>query len=204
MAKKEKVEEKKKALFTQRLFAFLIDVIIVMIITSIISVPFIDADKNKEVAEETNAILERLQKQEITFNEYFIEYQDVYYKNAKANGISSLIGIVVAILYYIVYQTYMKGQTLGKKFMKIRVVSNDGELTMNQMIFRSFLATNLLLDMIAMCFITFASKDVFFTSSFIFEGIIYTVFIISFFMVAFGKDGRAIHDRLFHTTVERI
>ena len=87
--------------------------------------------------------------------------------------------------------------------MKIRVVSDNGDLTMNQMIFRSFLANSLLIDIFIFIFMLFSSKYVFFYSSALLEFLQYLMIFISVIMIAYTQDGCALHDKIVHTKVIR-
>ena len=61
----------------------------------------------------------------------------------KIQGISILITVLVSIIYFVVFQYNNKGQTLGKKLMKIKVNSLNGDLTMNQLVVRSLLVNSM-------------------------------------------------------------
>ena len=115
----------------------------------------------------------------------------------------SLITIALNILYFVVYQLYNKGQTIGKKLMKIKIISTDGELFMNQMIFRAFIANFILVDLISFLFMLTKSKELYFYGTGIFQFIQYIIVIVSVFMIMFRKDGCSIHDKLVHTKVIR-
>ena len=193
----------KKAYFVQRLIAFLIDILLVYTITSIVAMPFVDTKESKKVNEEINELLDQTTKQEITTREFADRNMDLSYRVARKNGIISLITLVMNILYFMVFQLYNKGQTIGKQIMKIRVKSDHGELTMNQMIFRAFIANSILLDLITFMFMLSNSRLVYFYGITTFGTIQYTITFVSIFMVLIRKDGRAIHDLLVKTRVVR-
>ena len=142
-------------------------------------------------------------KQEISTQEYIDYYAQTEYQIARLTGTRSLILLFIGVLYYIVFQTYNRGQTIGKKLMKIRVVSNDGELSYNQMIFRSLIANSILLNIIMFTFMLFNSAEVYFYSYIIFAVIQFVITIISAIMVMNNNNGLAVHDRLVHTMVVR-
>ncbi|MBQ3297270.1 MAG: RDD family protein [Bacilli bacterium] len=191
----------KKAYFVQRLIAFLIDILLVYTITSIVAMPFVDTKESKKVNEEINELLDQTTKQEITTREFADRNMDLSYRVARKNGIISLITLVMNILYFMVFQLYNKGQTIGKQIMKIRVKSDHGELTMNQMIFRAFIANSILLDLITFMFMLSNSRLVYFYGITTFSTLQYSITLISIFMILIRKDGCAIHDLLVHTKV---
>ena len=203
----EKVDSEKsddkRALFIQRLIAFIIDMVLVLFITSIISTPFVDSKKVEKLEKEQKQIIQKFQKQEIDVDQYYISYSDNYYKLTRNTGMVSLITILVEIIYFVVFQLYNKGQTLGKKIMKIRILSNDGDLFMNQMIYRSLISNFILMHIITFILMLFSPKEVFIILSFIVEIIQYIIMFISVIMISSKKGGYAIHDKLAHTKVIR-
>lgn len=196
-------KELKKASLVKRLCAYVVDFLIILVVTSLLASPFIDSKKTIEVQQEANKIMEQYQAGEITPNEYISRYSDVYYKLGRESGITTFIEIIIGILYFIVLQLYNKGQTFGKKLMKIKVISDNGDLTMNQMIFRSLICNTILLNIINLAFITFTSKTVYTGVSATISIIQYIIMFISL-LLATTKDGRTIHDRIAHTRVVNI
>lgn len=203
----EKVDSEKpgdkRALFIQRFIAFIIDMVLVLLVTSIVSTPFVNTKKVEKIEKEQKQIIEKFQKQDIDVEEYYIDYSNVYYKLTRNTGIVSIITILLEVIYFVVFQLYNKGQTLGKKIMKIRVVAEDGDLFMNQMIYRSLLSNLILMHIITFILMLFSPKSVFFLLSFIVEMIQYLIMFISVIMISSKNGGYAIHDKLAHTKVIR-
>lgn len=203
--KTKKSPSREKALFIQRLAAFIIDIMLVSTVASLFSVPFIDVEGVNKLNEEATAIVDQYLNQEIDMNDYLSETVSITYQLARKNGIVTIINLFLAILYFVVYQFYQNGQTIGKKLLRIQIISNDeDELTMNQMIFRSLIINSILVEMIVLGFIILASREVYFYGVGTFEGIQYLVMLISVFMVMFREDGRGLHDLIAHTKVVKI
>ena len=113
-----------------------------------------------------------------------------------------IVEVVVIILYYVVFQCYNKGQTIGKKLMHIKVVSNNGdELNINNYIMRSIIVNSLLINIVLIGLVLFTSKEIYFYTSYILQGIQSVLVIVSAFMMMYKKDGRGIQDYLAHTKV---
>lgn len=198
-----KQDKDDKALFIQRVAAYLIDMIIIMMVASLVASPFIDSKSVTKLNESSAEIIDKYMKEEISEKTYFSEAMSISYQMAKQNGIYSLITIFLNILYFVVYQFYNNGQTIGKKLLKIKVVAEDGELSMNQMIFRSLIINSILVQMILMGFVIFASQRVYLSTTLILELLQYTIILVSGFMIMFNKSGKGLHDMIVHSRVIR-
>jgi uncharacterized RDD family membrane protein YckC len=90
-------------------------------------------------------------------------------------GSSSFINLILTIIYFGWLQTYLKGQTLGKKITGIRVTRLDGsEVKLGRMLLREIIG----------------------------KTVSALILLIGFFMAA-GKAKRALHDRMAGTIVVR-
>ena len=203
MSKRIEEEKHKKALFLQRFLAFCIDVILISLLASIITTPFMDKEKMEKIEKQEIQLLEQTKSQDFDVDDYIDSYMSINYKTARYSGLLSLVVIFLDVLYFVVYQMYKNGQTIGKKIMKIRIVSDDGELSTNQMIFRSFLSNLILLSLLKYIFMLFGTKESYFYVSGVFELFQYLIMFISVIMIANRKDGKTVHDLLFHTSVIR-
>lgn len=198
-AKKSKYES---ATFVQRLCAYIIDLLLIGILGSFIAYPFTNYDKIDSLKEKQNVLAEKFVNNDVALEEYAVESANIVYSQAKYSGPITIVNIAMYILYYVVFQIYCSGQTIGKKLLGIRVISTtDEDLTMNQMIFRTLIANSVLLDFLSIIFIIFLSKDIYISCFALFSLIQNIIIIISIFTVMFGKEGLAVHDRLCHTKV---
>lgn len=197
-----KEKQSEKALFIQRFAAFILDVFIVSMVASMIAYPFLDMNSIDKLSESSTQIVEDYMKQEISIEEYTNESISVSYEMARKQGILSLITIFLNILYFVVFQIKNDGQTIGKKLLKIKVSSNDGnQLTMNQMIFRSLIINSILIDMVNFCVLLFTNQMAYFYGVGILSMIQFIIIAASGFMVMFSEKRQGIHDLIAHTDV---
>ncbi len=196
---KKKIEN--KALFIQRLAAFLIDIVIVSFFATIISFPFIDYDSVKKLDDQSKEIIEKYTNNEIKIDTYFTETKNITYEMAKQEGALTLSMLFISILYFVVYQFKKKGQTVGKKLLKIKVDKYDKDLTINDYIFRAFIIDSIIFDMLIFIFVIFSSSNIYFAGDMVIESIKYILLAVCALMVMFRNDGRGLHDMLAHTIV---
>ena len=200
----DKKKSDKKVLFSQRLCAYFIDVLIVSIIAGLLSTVFIDNEKLNDLTKRLENVTQEITTAQELDNLKFEEYIDACYDVARYQGIIVFMELIVVISYYVIYQIYNDGQTIGKKLMKFKVVSRNGDLTMNQMIFRTCLSTTLVVNLLSLLLMSFVSKYVYFYGVLVIELIFNTIFLISVGMVMFSKTGFALHDKFFNTEVVKI
>lgn len=194
--------KKEKALFVQRFVAFILDIFIVSSIASLISYPFLDTKSINKLNNESNELIEKYTAKEIDMNTYAVEVKNIGYQLSQKQGVVSLVTLFLSVLYFIVYQYYNNGQTVGKKLMKIRVSSSTNkEITMNSFIFRSLIINSILVDMISFAIVIFGNETTYFYGVAICGIIKYTLLLICGFMVMWSKSGMGLHDRIAHTTV---
>ena len=114
--------------FNKRLMAYLLDILFVAVVFYLVSsIRFINPyyDKYIEVFNDYTETLDKYSKQEITSEEMLDMNQDNFYYLARYSISYNISTIVIIIGYYVLFQKFNNGQTLGKKIMKIKVVSKD-------------------------------------------------------------------------------
>ena len=204
-SEKKDIDEDKsrKALFVQRLCAFIFDMLLVSLIASFITTPFLNSDKIHELEKKEQELIINIQSNDFKNNSFFLEYSDFFYQYSRSMGIVSIANILFKVLYFIVYQIYNNGQTIGKKIMKIKIVSDSGELLMNQMILRSMLNNFIFVDLSTFIFMLFSPKKYYMSLIGIVYFAHYLLLLVSIFMLIYRKDGRTIADRFVYTKVIR-
>ena len=192
---------KDKAYFLPRIVAYLIDVLIVSMIVSLLTIPF--NNKNIETLNsDLSSISDKYMNSEITMEEYLNQTLEITY-DLNYNMIPiTIIDMTCLIFYFIVFQHYNKGQTIGKKIMKIKIISNDeNELTINNYVYRSFILNGLLISMLDVILMLFMNKNYYFYLSFTLQFVQIVLILVTVLMVLFNKEGRGLHDKIGNTKV---
>lgn len=189
-----------KASFAKRLGAFIIDSVILSIVFAIITMGF-RLDTNS-ITEEVNNTLERYESGDITTEEYLDKTLELNYELQKSSLIVNSLNIVLYIGYFIVFGYLNKGQTIGKKICKIKVVNNkDDKLSIWNMVVRSLFIYGIFTLLYSVIFVNVLNKEMFGYSYVIVSYLEIIFMVIAFFMVLYKKDGRGLHDIIANTNV---
>ena len=189
-----------KPLLFKRLGAYLFDFIVVTFIVSIITINF---KSNSDVINKMNELLIGTANGEIVLEEHSDELFELNYEYQKSIIPSTIVSIVISIGYFIVFAYLNKGQTLGKKIFKIKVVNKDGNNpSIWNMLVRSIWLYGIFTGIINIIGVYVFNVKMFNYTSTIVNYIYYGFIIICFFMVMYKKDGRGIHDIIGKTYVK--
>ena len=187
--------------FLKRLSAYLIDIVLVSIVASIISVG-INTNTDK-YTEELSTLMTDYMNGEVTMEEYLSKTEDLNYEIQKRSVIPNTINLVVTVGYFIVFAYLNKGQTIGKKLLKIKVVAKDTNdaPSLVAITIRSILILGIISSLCQVILINFLSKTSYFYTSNIITGIEEIILIISAFFILYRSDKNGIHDLIAKTEV---
>lgn len=190
-----------KAYFFPRFLAYGIDILIVSLVATLLCY-FVPVDNYNALKNELTGVQQKYLNHEISEEEYINQTALISYDLDYASVPSYIIQVSLTILYFVVFQFYRNGQTIGKKLMKIQVVS-DGEhkLTINDYLFRAVIINSLLTNILMIVFVLFMSRDYYFYASLSLQIIQFVLSLVTIFMVLIRKDGRGLHDFLSHSRV---
>lgn len=185
----------------KRIFAYLIDLLIVSVISTLIfSLPIFKQDyKNYEVA--TNEYLSEIRESGSgEVNEQ--KLLDLQYNTYKESATLLIIKTGLLIIYFGVFGYFMHGQTIGKKIFNIKIVSNSNK-SINPALFilREILVTNFIPELLSLIFLLISSKNLWTQASLYISYASYiTAFLLVGFMI-FRDDERGLHDLICDTKV---
>ena len=193
-----------KSVKSKRIWAFFIDYLLVsLFLTMVYQIRILNPnyEKYNETYEKYTELISDLDS-----NEYlsFIESKDyklINYDLSKYSISLVCINLIVYILYFGGFQFWNKGQTIGKKIMKIKLVSKKDNLKLWQCLLRTVILYGVLFELIRVFAIILVSVDSYYVinnvlsiaNSFLFYAIV--------LCILFRKDGRGLHDILCDTDV---
>lgn len=191
----------KKATFTNRLLAYLIDSIIVLLVSSIIAIP-LTSKKIESLEHELKTITKEYTEQNIDMNTYLEKTQDLNYQIQKESLSTNVVYLIVSIIYYVVFQYLNKGQTLGKKLLKIKVVNKEGNTpSLYQMILRTFITNQIFTYLVTILLVLLATKEQFLSLYQTLNSLATIFIIVSALMILYTNNLQGLHDKMAKTLV---
>ena len=189
----------------KRILAYIIDIFLVSHVASLISTievinPYYA--KYEETFNEYQDLLSDYQDEKLTAEEFKEKVVPVNYDLTKYNVVTNGLTVILTIAYFGIYQGLANGQTIGKRFMKLRVVSNnDKKLNPGNFLLRCIILNSIIfriLNMVGVYFLNAVKFNNYSNVIFYIEGF---VEIIIFVMVMLRSDGRGLHDIICNTKV---
>lgn len=195
-------------LVLKRLMAYVIDILIVSIcMTPILNWSVINPyiDEYTENYTEYTELLEQANAGDIDPEdaEYEEKIIDLNYQINKYKVVSSSISAGSLLLYFALLQWALKGQTIGKKIMKIKVVANreDKKLNIGNYILRSLILNNIIFTIVLIVGVYLFKEDGYYNLSMIVSYLQLLVMSIIMLMIVLRKDFRGLHDIVAGTKV---
>jgi len=208
------MEEREKKILSKRISAYLIDILFIFIVIGLISeIKFINPyyDKYIESYETYNEILEDYTNEEITEKEFTNLYNENYYLVSKYSVSYNIVIVLAILLYFGVFQKFNKGQTIGKKIMRIRVVSNidNEDVSLLRYLIRTlpmyYIYIGGLIPLAINTILVFILNDNnFMNITMVVSYLFLFVAILSFVFICIRKDERGLQDIIAKTKVEYI
>lgn len=194
--------DRTKPYIYKRVIAFVIDLLVVTVISGILTVMFTNTEQydadNKKLMELTQQIVQDKENQE----KYMEEFNNLNYELTKNSVSVTIITVAVSIVYYVIMSYFCHGITLGKYIFKIRIASaNKKELTMLNYFLRSLIVNSILSNVVTVLLVNYLSKESFINVSSKVSNVFTLIIIISFIMMMYRNDGRGIHDLLGNTVI---
>ena len=187
----------------KRFFAYVIDYIIITVIASCLSaIPLINTNIY-EYRYTTDSILklnENYLKNDIERDEYQSNYEQYLYEGTKQNLTYTIIKITLLLAYFGYYQ-YKKGQTIGMKFLKIKVVGIKENPNLKTYLLRIIILDNIIFTVLKTLLVYIMTIDNYYSLYQLLTIIANFINFVTVILIIFSQNKRGIHDILSNTSV---
>lgn len=188
----------------KRIGAYLIDVILILLISSMIGNVLPNSKKVTKISKDSQDVLvdyytALADGDTDVIIEYSSEINSLNYKLSKVSIPSNLILVGLYFLYFIVFQRYNNGQTLGKKLLKIEIISDEDEVSFKSLLIRGIILYPILFNLIDIGAILIFKEATYMNLSTWIAMAKYICFLCCFLPMVIGKSG--LHDKLAKTRV---
>lgn len=187
--------------FFERLGAYLIDIILLSVISSIICSGI--TPDSTIINEHLDELSTKWQTGEITNKVYFEEYGHLMYDYEKDNIIPLVVNLSLTVAYFVIFQYMNKGQTLGKKALNIRVVDKNTEkpISIVKGLVRSLIILGILSSSLNILFIYILNRNTYF-NGYLIIGMLEVLFdLITMILILYKNDSRGLHDLMVNSKV---
>lgn len=187
----------KNAFTYQRVTAYLIDIILIGILSTLITNWIPESETYKNVIKNQNEYYEEYQNKEIEINEYVDKMYETYYTLDKETVIQSMVTVVITFAYFATFAYYFGGQTLGKKLLHIKVVNEDGkDATHLQLALRALIINECFFSIVSLIMLFIIKSNQYLYTVGLVNLIQSLIVIISLLMIIIRNDKKGLHDIL--------
>lgn len=189
----------------KRVIAYLVDFMIVASIASIFSyIPFLNPNRllYEEKYNEILSLYEQLESGDLSRDDYQKAYYPLYYDLNHLNLNYAIINMIVLIGYFGFFQWQFGGQTIGKKLLKIKVVTLDeNRPSIVSHLIRTVILNNIVITILQIIVLFSFSVDNFYPIYTNINLVGYILLYILVFLVFVRQDHRGLHDMIASTKV---
>ena len=127
---------------------------------------------------------------------------DISYSVSKNSIPTSILNIVITILYFVIFQYFNNGQTIGKRLLGIKIINKSKEKpTFTQILIRSIIIYGFVTTISSLVILSCCSKEVYFNTYTYLSSIESILILLSFVVMLFREDKRGLHDLIAGTSV---
>ena len=190
------------ASFGKRFVAYIVDVILLGIIVGLIWT-FVPANSQLSALEkQLNEKTQECLSEDVDYNQCIKDMGVISYKIDRELIVKNIVNFVAIILYFVVFQYFNKGRTVGKMLMGIKIEKNDnGALKLNDVALRSLFVNAIIFNMLAIVCILFIDESYYFATVSILSALNMVVLLVLAIMVIARRDKRGFHDMIANTKV---
>lgn len=192
-----------QAKFSRRLYAFLIDVFIILCVSFSLNL-LIPKNHNIVVLEsELTDVRSDYLKREIDTSIYLNRYATIQKSLDQQYIPNNILNVILIFGYFVLLPYYWNGKTIGKKLLKIKIVKSDTKekVSLNDYLLRTLIINGVACFIVSMCVVFLVPDFEYFMVTTIFGIIQFLLVIISSFMIIYRHDKKGVQDLVSGTQV---
>lgn len=196
--------ETNKVPMYKRILAFIIDFLLVAILSAIVMYVIPHSDKYNETLENSVTVRKLISESEtpLTSQELINVSNELTYDSYKYGVLENSLTIVIMLSYFTLFTFFNHGQTIGKKLVKIKVLDKDGnEPRLLGSFLRSLFITRSFGDVITFILVLSMKKPIFIKSYYYVDMFLTALWIVCPIVAIWRQDGRGLHDLIGGTKV---
>jgi len=150
-------------------------------------------------------IVKEYNENKISEEEYSEKINYYFYHLERNSTFTYLLNIIICLLYFVLFQGFTGGQTLGKKIMRLKIIStDDNELSYKKLFVRSIFLFSIIYYFICAisCFVIPLNLYTVFSNCLYLLNSVLSLSII--FTIIFTKERKGVHDMIAKTKVVQL
>lgn len=190
----------------RRISAFIADFLLVSIIVALFSEIYIINPYYEKYNDLSEEYLEYVESVSLDGDKLDFAKMNKYTYDLSYYGVYvSIITLVVNIMYYVIFQYFNDGKTIGKAMFKLKVKNRkDKKLKIYQLLFRYCILMSFISSLISIIILFMCSMNVYINTMSILQTLDDTLVLSCILMIILRKDNIGLHDLLSGTYVESI
>lgn len=191
----------------KRLIAYILDMLIIYIISSFIFMIVFrnDYQKYTEATEDYFNNITNIAKETKDKNKMVDNVNEISYNYIKLGTTQTIFVITTEIIYFIFIQFFLNGQTLGKKLLKIKIVPLEGEkLEAGLFVLREIVLLVIPIRVIDLIALLTTGMNTYLKINNLTSNLNSIISILIIGTILFRQDERGIHDLISKTKVIRV
>lgn len=178
-----------------RIKAYVIDLLVILIIYTFVNSILPQSDLLKKYKSDERSLKEAYIEQKIDLKDYTEQYEDIYYHISYESKLNNLIYLVSLLVYFVVLPYFFNGQTLGLFLNKLRIERfTDGKIHMYQYLIRNIIIVGLGYTLLNNILIYFIDVSIYYKVLLIISAIQILLLISSWIMVICKYEKRGLHE----------
>jgi len=156
----------------------------------------------EEYGEKCNLIISNYNDHKIKEHDYRENVKQYYYKLERKSTVVYLINIIIYSAYFVLFQGFTGGQSVGKKLMRLKVISQDGKkVSYRQLFIRTIFLYSIIYNVLMMVssYVIPQSAFIDVTNALYYLNLILNMAIV--LTVDFTTERKGIHDMIAKTRV---